>query len=87
MFVAANWKMNLDKKSILEFTKSLHKFKFSNEINTCIFPPMTYIDYLYNLIKTYLYLLVDRIVISNLPERSLEKFLQIFLKIRVVNMC
>ena len=51
MFVAANWKMNLDKKSILEFTKSLHKFKFSNQINTCIFPPMTYIDYLYNLIK------------------------------------
>ena len=51
MFVAANWKMNLDKKSILEFTKSLHKFKFSNQINTCIFPPMTYIDYLYNLIN------------------------------------
>ena len=50
MFVAANWKMNLDKKSILEFTKSLHKFKFSNQISACIFPPMTYIDYLNNLI-------------------------------------
>ncbi len=51
MFIAANWKMNLDKKSILEFTKSLQKFKFSNHINTCIFPPLTYIDYLHNLIK------------------------------------
>lgn len=51
MFIAANWKMNLDKKSILKFTKSLHKFKFSNEINACIFPPMTYIDYLNNLIN------------------------------------
>ncbi len=50
MFIAANWKMNLDKKSILEFSKSLQKFKFSNKINTCIFPPMTYIDYLNNLI-------------------------------------
>ena len=51
MIIAANWKMNLDKKSILEFTKSLQKFKFSNEIITCIFPPMTYIDYLHNLIN------------------------------------
>ena len=51
MFIAANWKMNLDKKSILEFTKSLHKYKFSNQINTCIFPPITYIDYLNNLIN------------------------------------
>ena len=51
MFIAANWKMNLDKKSILEFTKSLQKFKFSNQINTCIFPPFTYIDYLHDLIN------------------------------------
>ena len=51
MFIAANWKMNLDKKSILEFSKSLHKFKFSNEINVCIFPPIIYIDYLKNLIN------------------------------------
>ena len=50
MFIAANWKMNLDKQSILDFTKSLQKFKFSNKIDTCIFPPMTYIDYLNNLI-------------------------------------
>ena len=52
MFIAANWKMNLDKKTIQKFTESLHKFKFSNKINTCIFPPMTYIDYLHNLINT-----------------------------------
>ena len=51
MFIAANWKMNLDKKSILEFSESLQKFKFSNEINACIFPPVTYIDYLNNLIN------------------------------------
>ena len=50
MLIAANWKMNLDKKSILEFTKSLQEFKFSNEINTCIFPSMTHIDYLHNLL-------------------------------------
>jgi triosephosphate isomerase len=50
MLIAANWKMNLDKKSILEFTKSLQEFKFSNEINTCIFPSITHIDYLHNLI-------------------------------------
>ena len=50
MIIAANWKMNLDKRSILEFTKSLQEFKFSNEINTCIFPSMTHIDYLHNLL-------------------------------------
>ena len=51
MIIAANWKMNLDKKSIFEFTESLQKFKFSNKINTCIFPPLIYIDYLHNLIN------------------------------------
>ena len=44
MFIAANWKMNLDKKSILEFSECLNKFKFSNEINACIFPPIIYVD-------------------------------------------
>ena len=29
MFIAANWKMNLDKQSILEFSKPLHNFEFS----------------------------------------------------------
>ncbi len=50
MFIAANWKMNLDKKSILEFSKHLQEFKFSNKVKACIFPPMTYIDYLNNLV-------------------------------------
>ena len=51
MFIAANWKMNLDKKSILEFSKNLNNFKFSKKVKSCIFPPMTYIDYLKQLIK------------------------------------
>ena len=51
MFIAANWKMNLDKKSILEYSEFLNKFKFSNEINACIFPPIIYVDYLKNLIN------------------------------------
>ena len=51
MFVAANWKMNLDKQSILEFSKHLQNFKFSKKVNACIFPSMTYIDYLNHLIK------------------------------------
>ena len=51
MFIAANWKMNLDKKSILEFSKHLNKFKFSNRIEACVFPPMTYVDYLNSLIS------------------------------------
>ena len=51
MFVAANWKMNLDKKLIFEFSKHLNTFKFSSKVEACIFPPMTYIDYLHNLIN------------------------------------
>ena len=51
MFIAANWKMNLDKQSILEFSNFLQNFKFSQDVNACIFPPMTYIDYLNNLVQ------------------------------------
>ena len=51
MFIAANWKMNLDKASISKFCDDLYNYKFSNKIETCIFPPMLYIDYLNNLIK------------------------------------
>ena len=51
MLIAANWKMNLDKKSILEFSKHLNNFKFSNQVEACIFPPMTYVDYLNELIS------------------------------------
>ena len=50
MFIAANWKMNLDKKSILEYANFLQKFKFSDKVKTCIFPPTIYIDYLHSLI-------------------------------------
>ena len=51
MFIAANWKMNLDKVSISKFCDDLHIYKFSNKVEACIFPPMPYIDYLSNLIK------------------------------------
>ena len=51
MFIAANWKMNLDKKLIFEFSKHLNIFKFSSKVEVCIFPPMTYIDYLNSLIS------------------------------------
>ena len=51
MFIAANWKMNLDKQSILEFVNYLDNFKFSNQVEACIFPPMTYVDYLNELVS------------------------------------
>ena len=51
MFIAANWKMNLDKQSILEFSNHLNNFKFSNQVEACIFPPMTYVDYLNQLVS------------------------------------
>ena len=51
MFIAANWKMNLDKKSILEYARFLQKFKFSDNVKICIFPPTIYIDYLHSLIN------------------------------------
>ena len=51
MFIAANWKMNLDKKSINYFIKYLRDYKFSNDVNVCIFPPTIYINFLNELIK------------------------------------
>jgi len=51
MFIAANWKMNLDKQSIFQFSNILQNFKFSKKVKACIFPPMTYIDYLSNMIQ------------------------------------
>ena len=51
MFIAANWKMNLDKISISKFCDDLHNYKFSTKVEACIFPPMPYIDYLNNRIK------------------------------------
>ena len=38
MFIAANWKMNLDKVSISEFCKDLYNYKFSSKVKACIFP-------------------------------------------------
>ena len=37
MFVAANWKMNLDKKLIFEFSKYLNNFKFSSKVEALYF--------------------------------------------------
>ncbi len=51
MFIAANWKMNLDKKSIKSFINHLQYFEFSKDIQMCIFPPTIYIDFLHKLIK------------------------------------
>ena len=46
MFIAANWKMNLDKAKIYDFVKSLNDFKFNDNVKACIFPSTIYIDYL-----------------------------------------
>jgi len=51
MFIAANWKMNLDKKSIKSFVEHLKIYKFSKNVQLCIFPPTIYIDFLSKLIK------------------------------------
>ena len=51
MFIAANWKMNLDKKLIKSFVGHLQNYKFSENVQACIFPPTIYIDFLSNLIK------------------------------------
>ncbi len=52
MFIAANWKMNLDKSSIEDFSNGLKNFELNNKIKLCIFPPTIYISYLYSLIQT-----------------------------------
>ncbi len=46
MFIAANWKMNLDKKLIKSFVEHLKIYKFSKNVQLCIFPPTIYIDFL-----------------------------------------
>ena len=51
MLIAANWKMNLDKNSIMSFIKQLQTVKFSDNINVCIFPPVIYVNFLHELIK------------------------------------
>ena len=51
MFIAANWKMNLDISSIEEFSKVIFNNEFNEKITTCIFPPTVYISCLKKLIK------------------------------------
>ena len=51
MFIAANWKMNLDKEEIYNFVKGTNDFKFDDKVKACIFPSSIHIDYLYSLIK------------------------------------
>ena len=51
MFIAANWKMNLEKQSIEKFVNNLNNFKFSNKVEACLFPPTIYIEFLNNLIN------------------------------------
>ena len=51
MLIAANWKMNLDKKSIKSFVENLQHYKFSENIQLCIFFLTIYIQFLSELIK------------------------------------
>ena len=51
MLIAANWKMNLDKKSIKSFITELQSYKFSDDIKVCIFPPIIYVNFLHELVK------------------------------------
>jgi len=51
MFIAANWKMNLNKKKIQEFITDLENFEFDDGVKACIFPSFIFIDYLYSLIS------------------------------------
>ena len=67
--------MNLDKRSILEFSNQLNDFKFSNKIEACIFPPMTYVDYLNQLVSKLQFQLEDKIVITKILGIQ-EKFHQ-----------
>jgi triosephosphate isomerase len=51
MFIAANWKMNLNKKEIYDFIKNIEDFKFYKNVEACIFPSSLFIDYVATLIK------------------------------------
>ena len=50
MFIAANWKMNLNKKQIQEYIVHLENFQFNDRVKACIFPSFIFIDYLSSLI-------------------------------------
>ena len=51
MFIAANWKMNLDKAKIYDFVEGLNDFKFDDKVKACIFPSAIHIDYLSSIIQ------------------------------------
>ena len=51
MFIAANWKMNLNKAEIYDFVKALSDFEFNDKVKACIFPSSINIDYLFSLIQ------------------------------------
>ena len=51
MFIAANWKMNLNKIKIIEFVNELVKFQFNPDVKACIFPSSIHVDFLYSLIQ------------------------------------
>ena len=53
MFIAANWKMNLDKAKIYDFVSSLKDFKFNDKVKACIFPSSIDIDYLSSIIQDF----------------------------------
>ena len=49
MFIAANWKMNLNKTEIHDFVRGISDFKFNDKVKACIFPSSINIDYLFSL--------------------------------------
>ena len=51
MFIAANWKMNLNKNQIYDFIQNIKDFKFNNKVEACIFPSSIFIDYVATLTK------------------------------------
>ena len=51
MLIAANWKMNLGKSEIDQFSNFLQSNEFHDKIDVCIFPPSVYVNYLYSRIK------------------------------------
>ena len=51
MFIAANWKMNLDKSGVEEFFNIIQSYEFNENIKTCIFPSNIYITHLKKLVE------------------------------------
>ncbi|MDC0093314.1 triose-phosphate isomerase [Alphaproteobacteria bacterium] len=51
MFIAANWKMNLDKSSIDDFSDIINEYEFDKQLKVCIFPQNVYISHLKKTIK------------------------------------